>query len=430
MQHNQIIRFLREVLASRFCSLILCLFFLCIGQKYLYAEQVSDEIEQVIANHFQEADKYLSAQPDSVYRHINTAAEIAQQHHLSDKYTFEITQYKVACANRHFHTDSMYYFLKNADTELRQLPDSLQSEIELFLLKKWRDYHYKTGNWGKVLRKTEALHRVLENDVESKESACKSFIVNLVYKGNVEIKKGNYDLAIEHFRYAFKYVETMKRLGGKDYTDRLNLHLAGAYKNKGAYAKAIAYYLKANESYQKKIVKNPNLKNSLLNNYNNIATLYLEQNKPDSALLYLNQSLEHHIENDPFYATTWLNIGKALSQKGEYTEAEEYMNKSLDLTQNRYGNKHYKTAKIYLEIGHVFQEKQDFKNALTYYQKAVVSLVDEYEDSSIYSLPKDPNTNNKKELLLALHSKANAFYSLYLKNKNIENLNHPTLTFN
>lgn len=424
IQPNQIIRFSREVFASRFCRLILCLFFLPIGQQYLYAEQASALMEQAIAKHFQEADKHLSAQPDSLYWHINAAAQIARQHHLSDKYTFEIAQYKIACANRHFHTDSMYYFLKNADTRLRQLSDSLQNEIELFLLKKWRDYHYKIGNWSETLRKTEALHRVLENDVESKRGACKSFITNLVYKGSVEIKKGNYDLGIEHLRYAFKYVETMKKLGGNDYTNRLNLHLAGAYKSKGEYIKAIAYYLKANESYRRKIVENPKLKNSLLNNYNNIAKLYLEQNKPDSALHYLNESLQYHLSEDQFYATTWLNIGKAHKQKGSYTKAADYMNQALAINQNRYGEKHYKTAEVQLEIGNIFQEKQDFENALTYYQRALVSLFDEYNDASIHSLPSNQNTNNKKELLLALQSKANAFHALYLKDKNIENLEH------
>ncbi len=425
MQYNQIIRFLREVSTSRFCTLVWCLFFVCVWQKKLHGEQViGDDIEQTILDHLQEADKNLSVRPDDAYRHINIATQIATESHLLDKYIFDFTQYKVRCAKRHYQTDSMYYFLKDADTELRKLPDSLQGEIELFLLKKWRDYYYITGNWGKALQKIEALHPILEKDIESYPDVCKSFMVNVVYRGNIEMRKNNYDLAIKYFRYAFKYVETMKKLKGVDYTDRLNLHLASAYKNKGEYTKSIVHYLKSNESYQKRIIKKPKLKNSLLNNYNNIAALYLEMNQPDSALLYLNQSIEHHIKDDPFYATTWLNIGKAFTQKGDYTQAADYMNQALNLTQNRYGNKHYKTAQVYLEIGKVYQEKQDFETALKHYQKSVVSLVAGYEDTSIYGLPTMLDVNNKKELLLALQAKANAFHALWLQDENIENLKH------
>jgi len=359
--------------------------------------------------------------------HLNKAASLAYQKQDWEKYA-EAIMYKIQASSYHFQLDSLYQYLKEADKayiEIRYDTTEYADDLKHLIVNNWGNYYYKTGNFERALEEFRTLEKKVKNKDSLTSYDYEILISTQLFFGKILNIRGEYDAAINHFNLVFKYADIINNdLNGEHNSNYVYRYIADVNKRRGNYEKALFYYKTLNEKYRGLAVPGNSVKNSLLNNYNNIATLYLETNHPDSALLYLNQSFEHHIEDDPFYSTTWLNIGKAHSQKGEYTQADEYMNKSLTATQNRYGNKHYKTAEVHLEIGNIFQEKQDFEAALAHYQESVVSLVDEYNDTSIYSLPIDQNVNNKKELLLALQSKANAFHALYLKNKNLENLNH------
>jgi len=400
---------------------------LCFFALLIFQHGKAQKPQEIIDKHIAQAGSFLYTKMDSALLYLNEAATLARTHKKWESYA-SIMVYRVNCAGYHFQMDSLYAYLTNAEKDIRQIrydTTDYSSDTKLFLLNGWGNYYYKTGNFQRALEKFDSINIFLENKTKLTEYDYQTLIVNYLYLGNINSLKGNYQTAISHFQYCFKYAEALKKNLDIDYNSNyIYEYIASTYKKKGNYKQAFFYYKKVNNHYKKGTQSNAKGKNSLLNNYNNIATLYLEQNKPDSTLLYLNESLQYHLSDDPFYSTTWLNIGKAHSQKGEYAEAEEYMNKSLTATQDRYGNKHYKTAEVHLEIGNIFQEKQDFEAALAHYQESVVSLVDEYNDTSIYSLPIDQNVNNKKELLLALQSKANAFHALYLKNKNLENLNH------
>jgi len=374
---------------------------------------------------------------DSALYHYNIAADFAVTNELWQSNS-DVLIHKALSANHNFKVDSLRNYLTLLEQNLHNLHrDSIDYiyQVEIFTMRNWGSYYYKIGDLNRALSQFTELTQFIINKNYIDEYDYINLIPNYINIGSVHSLKGNQEEAIQYFKYAINTANELAEKYDPNYSDTyIYTYIANAYAKKDAYNRALYNYKKVNRFYKRNPQRGTKYKNRVLNNYNNISTIYLKKNQPDSALLYLNESLEYHVENDPFYAATWLNIGKAYTQKAEYEKAEEYISKSLKDTRNRYGEKHYKTAEIHLEKGNIYREKQDFEEALKNYQKSVISLTDKYNDTSIYSLPTNTGVNNKKELLQALKAKANTFYKLSLQNKNAENLEqanaHIQLTIN
>ena len=401
-------------------------FALCL---FLFAQNANAQEENLdtIQKYLDEGLEHLSSDFPVTITCLNKAALYAYQEQAWEPYA-SATMFKISAAGRHFRLDSLYQYLKNADkayTEIRYDTTEFGSEMKSLIETNWGSYYYKTGNYERALAKFDSIVIRINHKDSLAVFDYEALVSNYLFIGNIFSRKGEHDTAINNFNFAFKYANIIKNMFDKNYDpNKIYNYIAETHYKKGNYEKALSYYKVLNKKYKKRISPNNKSKNRLLNNYNKTAELYLEVNYPDSTLLYLKESLKYHIEDDPFYATTWLNIGKAYTQKAEYKKAKEYIDKALKDNQERYGEKHYKTAQIHLEKGNMYQEKQDLKEALKHYQKSVVSLTDNYDDTSMYSLPANVDVNNKKELLQALQAKANAFYELSLQNKKTENLKH------
>ncbi|MFB6307684.1 MAG: tetratricopeptide repeat protein, partial [Flavobacteriales bacterium] len=105
--------------------------------------------------------------------------------------------------------------------------------------------------------------------------------------------------------------------------------------------------------------------------YNNIATIYKEQNESAKALEFYLNALElykkNEINRNLQYA--YNNIGMIYSDKKNYFKAFEYLFKALEIAKKH--NNKWNIAKIYDNIGLVYKKKGNYPKSIGYYVKAL-----------------------------------------------------------
>lgn len=136
----------------------------------------------------------------------------------------------------------------------------------------------------------------------------------------------------------------------------------------------------------------------------NIGDYFLKTGEPDSAIFYLNQTLDLNTSFKEYKgeAIALGNIGLAYKQKKEYNKAISFFTKSLLLAEKHQYNK--VIYDNYLDLSETYKLKNDFKNSLTYFEK-YHSLKDSIVGSETKEGIADMQTNyenerKEKELLL------------------------------
>jgi Tfp pilus assembly protein PilF len=156
--------------------------------------------------------------------------------------------------------------------------------------------------------------------------------------------------------------------------------LAQAYQRKGAFAEAENHYLKAIE-----------LRSDEPRYWNNLGALYLDMQRPDDALHYLEKAasnllfpnpeipltgigIAHFLKNDPVaaikvyrealsknpqYVEAYLRLGEALSAVGQVDRGLAEYRKALALAPE-YGRLHFYMGLAFMKNGEMEQARQSF----------------------------------------------------------------------
>lgn len=151
--------------------------------------------------------------------------------------------------------------------------------------------------------------------------------------------------------------------------------------------------------------------------YNNIGVIYARRAERQKALEYFQKSLsirQQTLEADhPDFQTSFQNLGLVNQGIGDFETARNYLNRMVDHALVAFGPDHPNTADSYLTFGDAYLAHKDHGSALRYYQKAIITLVPGFKDSSIYANPHSQATNSAPILLKSLFGKAKAFAELY-----------------
>ncbi len=161
------------------------------------------------------------------------------------------------------------------------------------------------------------------------------------------------------------------------------------------------------------------VKSMLATNYRRISKIFISRKETDSALYYLDQTLELENPENPEVINTYQQFGKAHLLNKDYKKAMLYYQKSYEILKKTYPHKNYRVASVLLDMGNLHKAKLDISTALKYYQKALVEVAPNFFDSS--HVAKNPNIFQEQGiyeqvLLDLLVSKAKALGSIYLKN--------------
>jgi CHAT domain-containing protein/Tfp pilus assembly protein PilF len=285
---------------------------------------------------------------------------------------------------------------------------------------------------------------------------------------------GNFNKALE---YSFKAESLINE------QDQNPQDLADIYNNRGhlfnikrSFDVAIDYLEKSIRIYLNLSFQNKNVLNNLSIAYANISIANYETRKYSEALKYLQKNV---VLNSQFNLSglwlTYLNIAKNYVRLKDSTRAEEFYKKSITSIINEYSKDYYRLTDVYFEyglflsstgreaeslkvlekassisiknygnhhtivslsfklIGDHYKRKSDYSSALTYYQKALIAVVNKFNNPDIFSNPSIDSSLFDIRLLDNLKSKAQALelfagtqndlqFKLKILNKSLETM--------
>ena len=231
--------------------------------------------------------------------------------------------------------------------------------------------------------------------------------------GRIYDTQGDFQQAIFYYKHAISYQE---KDPSKEVINYINL-----YNNIGYSFYNLKKYKKAQEYYDKAIIhiNNSNgnkagLYKYINSIYTNIALNYKATSEFGKAVLYLNKVLKiAHLKTED-KARVYKHIGTTLYQQGKYTQALDTLKVALELRKKEYSSKNYIISITHQAIGDVYSAQKNYSKALNSYQKAIQSVVYDFNDNNIKANPKLNKALNNVELLKSLTAKAK---TLQLQNK-------------
>lgn len=148
--------------------------------------------------------------------------------------------------------------------------------------------------------------------------------------------------------------------------------------------------------------------------YNSLGAIYWELEEQEQALYYYQQALKIDMANNKdAKPLSWVKGDEALGT-GKFDKALTYYQQELANRNRIYGSDHPLTAGCYNYIANTLRYQHKNRQALENYQQAIIGYVGNFEDTSIYPLPKKLGKVTSEQWLLdALQGKAELFHQIY-----------------
>ena len=258
----------------------------------------------------------------------------------------------------------------------QQLADSLETiyingefeeEFRLQLLGSLAIKH--PVNESKIKYSNELLAWAKEKD------SSQYFFSAYLEKANALTEIGDLSMAIENYLNAGN--EALKQNNNKDLSVVYS-SIAGVYNQLGDTKTAISYLRKEIEFFNNpEILKSRKDTLDLATTIHNLGYFYISMNKPDSALIYLNESevLFEKINNEMAIAYVLGNKGLAYAQLKDYSRAEKYLNAAF---QTFGKNGHFAgMCEFAIEISDIYLVRNDFERASEFAQKSLDLAVEQ-----------------------------------------------------
>lgn len=305
---------------------------------------------------------------------------------------------------------------------------------------------------GDFVKAEKCLLNVLEFD-DSLSDRSKVAVYNNL--GVINNKLGRYDKSLHYYSLAERsivnrslyseelgdvYINKARVYGIiRDYNksiDYLNQGLKlyrGSNKNSSIYFKVSSVYLNLGLT----LYENKNFKEALIYLfksldikvtyglkekeyvYLNIAKVYVETKEYSKAEKCFKESIywfEKEYGSNYYRITSALfDYGIFLHSLGRNQEAYKIYQKALAICLKNYGAKHPFVSLAYKHLGDYFYNESNYREALQYYQKSLIAVVNDFNDTCIFSNPSISSAIFNYRLLDNLKSKAQALRILALQ---------------
>jgi CHAT domain-containing protein len=280
-------------------------------------------------------------------------------------------------------------------------------------------------NSGDLVSAEKSMLTVLE----SKEAISEAYLVAAYNNlGATYTVLGKYKDALEYYNLAEAQITHKKQL--RQSLADIYINKALIYISQKSYSMAIEYLEKGIRIYLDISQPDKNLLQSLSTAYLNIGEVYYELKDYQISLEYLEKSaLLKSRYNLPKIAFTYLNIAKTYVKTGESMKAQEYYlksiadfsrefgenyfrltellfdyglfleseekfadahgiyNKALSICLNNYDEKNTFVSLAYKHLGDYYIKRNNYDSSLVYYQKALIAIVENFDNPDIYSNP-------------------------------------------
>ncbi len=149
--------------------------------------------------------------------------------------------------------------------------------------------------------------------------------------------------------------------------------------------------------------------------YENIGYVYNGLQQYDQAMIYHRQALlirYNSLPNSPSIAISHKEIGATYLHLRKYDSARSNLLEAVKISKKKAGSRNRFIGEIYLLLGNVYLETGEIIPALQHYQRALRAVVLDYNDNSLYSLPRLSNYSDPLLLLQILRNRGRALYEL------------------
>ncbi|MCX6256499.1 MAG: CHAT domain-containing protein [Bacteroidia bacterium] len=273
---------------------------------------------------------------------------------------------------------------------------------------------------------------LLDNSLENYNKAEKLAIsknsfsqdrLKLIYanKGWLYYLIGDKLKALQYFNNAVKYLISEKKI---DY-----YNLVDILKQVGIIYMDNMEYNKALNSFKDEVIMTKKYNFPLLPEiYQEIANCHFKLGNIELANKYyqLALSTKLDVKNYDFLKLAMLfeDYGNFYLETRHTDECTNLLFKSKEILLSKLGNKDRNTSTAYSYISKYYSKTGQTITALEYCQKAIISLVDGFDESDIFKSPGTEKTHYDYLLAAALKDKADLFDSLYEKSPDIILLRH------
>lgn len=297
--------------------------------------------------------------------------------------------------------------LINADKSMQNVLLGKYSYPEQFIIAAYNNLgvvHTLLGKYNESLTYYDLAEKLVSDSIHSQ------------YLGDIYLNKARIFNIQNLFSLSAEYLEKGIRIYTENTLPDINalskfstsyLNLGISYIGLRDYKQAL-YYLEKSISLKLKY----KLSNKALP-YLSLADLYAETKDWDKVEKYYLKSIDEFIkEYDENYfrlADVYFRYGNFLRSMGKTDKAYNYHKMGLDLSLKIFGRKHPDVSLAYKRIGEHFQFQADYSLALEYYQKAIIALVNGFDDEDIHSNPLLNSTLLDIDLLKILQKKSEAF---------------------
>ncbi len=267
----------------------------------------------------------------------------------------------------------------------------------------WAFYYREIGKQNKCLKILDGLIKYLDTLPNLNQQDSLELRKNYVIAGSIYRLKGDHEKALSYF------------LEGRQLNNQPRVYasyIAALYAAKKDYETAKIYY---REYFlpNKNIKRNKNL---FSNACRGMANVYVQENRPDSALFYLQESLKFIKPAAHNYYRTFYLMGEVYLTIGDYPLARKCFNIALEKMENSLSSgKEHLNAPIHQGIGETHLQEGKLEEALGFFQLAMINLVPGFDEIDIHQNPPLDNPNIYRELLGAFEKKINALYQLQQK---------------
>ena len=297
--------------------------------------------------------------------------------------------------------------LVNAEKCMLTVLESKDSLSETYLVAAYNNLGATYALWGKY---NDALkyYNLAEDQITEKQQALRSLADIYNNKSRIYTYQKSFPKAIE---YLGKSIRIYQGISSQD-TDLIH-RISAAYLNIGiAYYEIKDYQLALDYFKQSaKLKEKYNLSTSGLS-YHNIAKAYVKTGETYKAEEFFEKGINSFNEEfgEDFFrmAELFFDYGQFLESEGRDSEALEIFKRASSICIESYGEKNSLVSLSYKHLGDFFLNREDCDSALLYYQKALIAIVNDFNNPDIHSNPSVESSLYDIRLLDILKRKSEA----------------------
>lgn len=304
--------------------------------------------------------------------------------------------------------------LINAEKYLLMILESKDSISEEYLVAAYNNLGATNTLMGRY-KEALAYYNLAEAQITEKKQNPRSLADIYINKSRIFTYQKSFTMAIEYLEKGIRIYQDIS------YPDnKLFQSISTAYLNIG-----IAFYeIKDYQTALGYLKKGADLKlkykpSEIAYIYHNMAKTYVKMGDSQKAEEFFLKSI--HSFNCEFgedyyrIAELFFDYGLFLESVGKNSEALNIFNKALSICIKKYGDKNTLVSLSYKHLGDYFVNQNGYDSALMYFQKALIAVVNDFNDPDIFSNPSINSALYDIRLLDILKSKSQAFELLAIQ---------------